>query len=337
MIDDNQEQFKPSTNESTPEQTKMNLGTSENEVEKFSSEEPDGLSNKKVNPSEAKKRPNIARKNITFNAANASKIEKLDRFSRRTITVGFYTKTAAALMESQTRKKGSKVIRKMGLDAFDRKFKIIDNGSRDDNPIADTLMYEIEHLINIAGKEINIMIQQMQALTERFFSGHNAGLSYDQDYAYSFEADWKNSISFKVMWLIKEADICFNQINIAAKAAIITEQTGNFNRQQIKTKLLNILHYSNRYKHSNVTRKDFAFMTPLAKKCIVESGENIMLRSDVLMLTKRAECAPTISARPNGRLDDIQDALQEFKQMLEHQEDQELHKSTPAELKKAFN
>lgn len=318
-----------------------NIKASEKEeVKSFSKTGPNGFSTQSKNDNKPPKKPELPIDSLSYNKANSTKIEKLDRFNTRSINVGFFTKTAADLMESQRSQKGNKSIHKMGLNTFDRKFRMISNAVRDDNPVADSIIFEIEKLINIASDEIKVLIYQMEQSTERFFVSHNAGISYDQDYAYSYEADWYNSISFKVMWLIKEADIYFNQVNLASKAAIITDQMANNYRHQVKNKLLNIMHFVNRYKHSNVTRKDFAYMTALAKKFLEESGNNLILRSEVLMLTKRGESAPRIGVRPNNKIDDIKEELEGFCKILQYQEDQEYHQvqnqEAQQELKKAF-
>lgn len=109
------------------------------------------------------------------------------------------------------------------------------------------------------------------------------------------------------MWLIKETDIFFYQVNLAKKAAILTEQSSAAAIHQVRSKILNILHYVNRYRHSNITRIDLAHGTKIAQNFFAEAGDNLALKSDVLLLKKRAETAPRISSRPSNKMDDIQE------------------------------
>lgn len=269
---------------------------------------------------------------ISVNKHNASKIERINRFNAPAIDVGFYTRTAAQLMESQQKQKTqNKSVHRMGLNTFDRKISPIINAIRDDNPVADTVLFDIESLIDVAKHEIDILIRGMQQQTERFFVSHNAGISYDQPYAYSYNASWNHSVSYKLMWLIKEADIFFNQVNLAKKAAILTEQSSAAAIHQVRSKILNILHYVNRYRHSNITRTDLAHGTKIAQNFLAEAGDNLTLKSDVLLLKKRAETAPRISSRPSNKMDDIQEKLMPIYEMLRSQEDQEFQ-ATPTKL-----
>lgn len=284
-----------------------------------------------------KRKPTLPKSSIVHNIANESKIETLDKFSHPEISVGFYTRTAAQLMESQHKTKGQKKIHTMGLNTFDRKCKYLSNSIKDDNPVADSVLFDIEKLIEIADIEIKSLTAIMIEKTERFFVSHHAGISCGQEYAYSFSANWINTITYKVMWLIKEADIYFNQINLASKAAIITEETANNSRHQMRNRLLNIMHYVNNYRNSNVTRTDIANMTAAAQSFFESEGDKLVLQSEVLIMNKRAQSAPRISIRPTGRMEaSLAAKLKPIYDHLKNQEDQTLHGSVPQSLKAAF-
>jgi len=322
---------------------KFNVSTDgEEEVLKTSGEDkvietsPSGFSTEK-DRTPNKRKPLIKKNAITHNPKNAVKIEMQTNFNKPNLTVGFYTKHAVDLLTSQILKKKSKATQKMGLDSFDKKCRIVNNAIRDDNPFADSIIYDIENLIDIAHVEIKKATLSMEKETERFFISHDAGISYDQDYSCSCTAEWNNQISYKIMWLIKEVDTYFNQLSLASRAAIITEQTANSSRRVIKNRILNILHYINRYKHSNVTRTDIANMTANAKNYFEKQGNNLILQSSVLIMESRGKSAPRISVRPKNKLDaETLEKLTNVYQHLKNNEDQAFHSEVPPRVKTAF-
>ncbi|MBD0788153.1 DUF1845 family protein [Vibrio sp. Y2-5] len=247
---------------------------------------------------------------VQINADNDKKVSRATRNNKPKINVGFYTKTAYDLMTSESKNKpGGKQFHRMGLKDFDKKLSSIFFAAKDDNPVADTVLLMIENLVNIANNEIQILIRDMQKQTEAFFVQHNAGITYDQDFAYAYSPTWRNKLSYKIMWLIQSADKYFNLLEIAQATDVISEKTGGNNIHQVRRTILNILHFVNRYKHSNVTRTDIAYGTQVARQYFEQMGDHLLLKSAVLLMKERAETAPVIDKRPKGNVDDIYDKL----------------------------
>lgn len=258
---------------------------------------------------------------VSFNKENNAKTSNTSRFNRPSVKVGFYTRTAYDLMFSKTREKdGRKIKHQMGLKDFDKKIGGVFFSARDDNPIADSVLFEIERLISDASVNIDILIDGIQKQVEHFFRNHNAGLSYNQEYAFTFNSNWKFKLSYRLMWLIQKADKYFNIMEIAESADVVTTKAAKDQIYHVKRMILNILHFVNRYRYATISRSDIAEMTSSAKKYFEEVQDKLILNSNVLMLIERAETAPVIDTRPSNHLGDLKEKLLPIFDALRSQE-----------------
>lgn len=275
--------------------------------------EPNSLELKSTKPPENGK--------VSFNQENNAKASNTSRFNRPSVQVGFYTRTAYDLMFSKTREReGRKLKHQMGLKDFDKKVGGVFFSARDDNPIADSVLLEIETLISDASTNIDILIDGIQKQVEHFFRNHNAGLSYNQAYAFTFNANWKFKLSYRLMWLIQKADKYFNIMQIAESADVVSSKAASDQVYHVKRMILNILHFVNRYRYATISRSDIAYMTSSAKQYFEEVQDKLILNSDVLMLNKRAETAPIIDKRPSNNIGDLKEKLQPIYDALRAQE-----------------
>ncbi|MCG3734173.1 AcaB family transcriptional regulator [Vibrio cincinnatiensis] len=220
------------------------------------------------------------------------------------LNVTFLTKDAPALLFSRKEKRGeNKTNFISGADWFDSKIKVILNAVRDDDPFADQLIFDIENAINNLSALYKEELQDIKASIETKLNHFNASLEIsDKIHVETHAISFQNRLTFDLLWALKDLDESLYYLYLSDKYAILPSQVVTEKRQDLRKAYRVILQMINRWKPSAITREDLAHNTQRVAKTF-EINEQIQLTKDVLLLEKRAACAPNIKTRNFNKLE----------------------------------
>lgn len=216
----------------------------------------------------------------------------------------FLTKDAPALLFSSKEKRGgNKTNFISGADWFDSKIKVILNAVRDDVPFADQLIFDIENAINNLSALYKEEIQDIKASIETELNHFNSSLEISEKIHVETPAiSFQNRLTFDLLWALKDLDESLYYLYLSDKYAILPSQVVTEKKQELRKAYRVILQMINRWKPSAITREDLAHNTQRVAKTF-EINEQVQLTKDVLLLEKRAACAPNIKTRSFNKLE----------------------------------
>ncbi|MGR5296840.1 AcaB family transcriptional regulator [Vibrio mediterranei] len=234
--------------------------------------------------------------------------------ARNSVFVSYYTAAAPDMLFSTVKDPNNPKSRFIaGVDWLDTKVKPVMDAVEQDDPFADQILFDIEQSIESAISVYKDASDDLQNFIGKTLSGSDSSLvlaSEPETNVVKILFDHK--LAYKVLWLSKELDKVLYFLYQANKLSLITTKEKDQRWMEAKKLFRNVFNQISNWRHTGISREALAQNTAIVRKAF-EKNSRIELTPEVLLLEKRADVAPSISAWKNDVLpDSVRERLEKY-------------------------
>ncbi len=223
--------------------------------------------------------------------------------ARNVVMVSYYTAAAPDMLFSTVKDPNDPKSRFIaGVDWLDTKVKPVMDAVEQDDPFADQILYDIEQSIDNAVAVYKDASDDLQKFIGETLSGSDSFLELAPEPETNVvKILFDHKLAYKVLWLSKELDKVLYFLYQANKLSLITTKEKNQRWMEAKKLFRNTFNQISGWKHTGISREALAQNTAIVRKAF-EINSRIELTPEVLLLEKRADVAPSITAWKNDTL-----------------------------------